>query len=148
MKGKPLLAVTVLSLIGAAAATYATPRSPACRPGDRPLGHPFQARRGGNRALRRIDLRPVGGIRPHSHQPGLCRQQQQEPRPAQSSAQGPDHSARFPRSNDGWEGGSIYNPEDGGTYKATITIADADTLKLKGCIVWPLCKTQTWKRLR
>lgn len=47
-----------------------------------------------------------------------------------------------------WDGGTIYNPEDGGTYKATITPAGADTLKLKGCIVWPLCKTQTWTRIR
>lgn len=47
-----------------------------------------------------------------------------------------------------WDGGTIYNPEDGGTYKATITPAGNDTLKLKGCIVWPLCKTQTWTRIR
>ncbi|MEW9856753.1 DUF2147 domain-containing protein [Novosphingobium sp. M1R2S20] len=47
-----------------------------------------------------------------------------------------------------WTGGTIYNPEDGGTYKATITPAGANTLKLKGCIVWPLCKTQTWTRIR
>jgi len=47
-----------------------------------------------------------------------------------------------------WSGGTIYNPEDGGTYKATITPAGNDTLKLKGCIVWPLCKTQTWTRIR
>lgn len=47
-----------------------------------------------------------------------------------------------------WDGGTIYNPEDGGTYKATITPAGADTLKLKGCIVWPLCKTQTWTRIK
>ena len=46
-----------------------------------------------------------------------------------------------------WTGGTIYNPEDGGTYKATITPEGAQTLKLKGCIVWPLCKTQTWKRI-
>lgn len=47
-----------------------------------------------------------------------------------------------------WTGGTIYNPEDGGTYKATITPAGADSLKLKGCIVWPLCKTQTWTRIK
>lgn len=47
-----------------------------------------------------------------------------------------------------WTGGTIYNPEDGGTYKATITPAGADTIKLKGCIVWPLCKTQTWTRIK
>lgn len=45
-----------------------------------------------------------------------------------------------------WKGGTIYNAEDGGTYKATITPVDANQLKLKGCIVWPLCKTQTWRR--
>lgn len=54
----------------------------------------------------------------------------------------------FTREADKWSGGTIYNPEDGGTYKATITPAGADSLKLKGCIVWPLCKTQTWTRLR
>jgi len=47
-----------------------------------------------------------------------------------------------------WSGGSIYNPEDGGTYKATITPSGTYTLKLKGCIVWPLCKTQTWTRIK
>jgi Uncharacterized protein conserved in bacteria len=54
----------------------------------------------------------------------------------------------FKREDDKWSGGWIYNPEDGGTYKATITPADKNTLKLKGCVVWPLCKTQTWTRLR
>lgn len=54
----------------------------------------------------------------------------------------------FTRSGDAWNGGTIYNPEDGGTYKATITPAGNDTLKLKGCIVWPLCKTQNWTRIR
>nr|WP_230292989.1 DUF2147 domain-containing protein [Croceicoccus sp. Ery5] len=53
----------------------------------------------------------------------------------------------FTRKKDEWSGGTIYNAEDGGTYKATITMQDADHLKLKGCIVWPLCKTQTWTRI-
>jgi len=47
-----------------------------------------------------------------------------------------------------WTGGTIYNAEDGGTYKATVTPSGHDQLKMKGCIVWPLCKTQTWTRLR
>jgi uncharacterized protein (DUF2147 family) len=47
----------------------------------------------------------------------------------------------------GWDKGTIYNADDGGTYKATITVMDADTLNVKGCIVWPLCKSQTWKRI-
>lgn len=54
----------------------------------------------------------------------------------------------FHRGSDGWDGGSIYNPEDGGTYHATITFDGPDRLKLKGCIVWPLCKSQVWTRLR
>jgi uncharacterized protein (DUF2147 family) len=49
---------------------------------------------------------------------------------------------------DQWKGGTVYNPEDGGTYKGTIKLVGADTLKLTGCIVFPLCKTQTWKRIR
>src|ERR1700750_3063103 len=45
-----------------------------------------------------------------------------------------------------WSGGTIYNGEDGGTYKATVTPVSNTQLKLKGCIVWPLCQTQTWTR--
>ena len=47
-----------------------------------------------------------------------------------------------------WRGGTVYNPEDGGTYRGRIRLVDPDTLKLRGCIVAPLCKTQTWKRIR
>ncbi len=54
----------------------------------------------------------------------------------------------FTRSDAGWAGGTIYNGEDGGTYKATVTPVDADHLKVRGCIMWPLCKTQTWTRVR
>jgi len=54
----------------------------------------------------------------------------------------------FTRSDGGWSGGTIYNGEDGGTYRATVTPIDADHLKVKGCIIWPLCKSQTWTRFR
>ena len=47
-----------------------------------------------------------------------------------------------------WKGGTVYNPEDGGAYKGSIKLIDADTLKLTGCIVFPLCKTQTWTRIK
>lgn len=46
-----------------------------------------------------------------------------------------------------WTGGRIYNPEDGNTYSGTITL-QGDTLKLKGCAMAMLCKTQVWTRLR
>lgn len=47
-----------------------------------------------------------------------------------------------------WRGGSVYNPADGGTYRGTITLTDDNTLRLRGCIVAPLCKTQTWTRVQ
>ena len=47
-----------------------------------------------------------------------------------------------------WNGGTIYNAEDGKTYDARITPVDANTLKLRGCIFVPLCKNQTWTRVR
>ncbi|WP_423228893.1 DUF2147 domain-containing protein [Sphingomonas jatrophae] len=46
-----------------------------------------------------------------------------------------------------WNGGKIYNPEDGKTYTAKLT-PSGDTLKVRGCVFVPLCKTQTWTRLR
>ena len=54
----------------------------------------------------------------------------------------------FGYQNGSWTGGSIYNAEDGGTYQATLTLLDKDTLRVKGCIVWPLCKSQDWHRLK
>ncbi len=45
-----------------------------------------------------------------------------------------------------WTGGTVYNPVDGGTYRGKIVMVGDDQLKLTGCIVFPLCKTQTWTR--
>ena len=53
----------------------------------------------------------------------------------------------FKRGAGEWTGGTIYNGDDGGTYKATVTPIDADHLKVKGCIIWPLCKSQIWTRI-
>ena len=46
-----------------------------------------------------------------------------------------------------WKG-KVYNPADGGTYSGTVKLVDAERLSLRGCIVFPLCKTQTWTRVR
>ena len=46
-----------------------------------------------------------------------------------------------------WKG-SIYNPNDGGTYSATVSLKSAGSLEVKGCLVWPLCKTQVWTRVK
>lgn len=45
-----------------------------------------------------------------------------------------------------WTGGAIYRPQDGGTYQGTMDLVGAGALKLKGCVVAPLCQTQEWKR--
>ena len=47
-----------------------------------------------------------------------------------------------------WTGGKVYNAADGGTYSGTITVLSANELKLKGCIVAPLCKTEKWTRIK
>lgn len=47
-----------------------------------------------------------------------------------------------------WKGGSVYNPEDGGTYHGTIKLENDDTLKLTGCVMVPFCRTETWRRAK
>ena len=37
-----------------------------------------------------------------------------------------------------WEGGWIYNPRDGKTYSSNMTLADEDTLQLRGYVISPL----------
>jgi uncharacterized protein (DUF2147 family) len=44
-----------------------------------------------------------------------------------------------------WKG-NIYNPEDGNTYSATLTLVSRDQIKLKGCKAWLLCGERTWLR--
>jgi uncharacterized protein (DUF2147 family) len=47
---------------------------------------------------------------------------------------------------DQWEG-SLYNPEDGYTYKGILTAQSLLTLKLQGCVLGGLiCKSEIWKR--
>ena len=46
-----------------------------------------------------------------------------------------------------WSGGHVYNPGDGNTYRGTLTLVDDNHLKLTGCALWVLCKTQVWTRL-
>lgn len=53
----------------------------------------------------------------------------------------------FTKGQGAWSGGIVYNADDGGTYKATVTPVDADHLKLKGCWFF-ICKTETWTRIR
>lgn len=45
-----------------------------------------------------------------------------------------------------WGKGWVYNPEDGGTYRGSIERLADGRLRLRGCIVAPVCRTQIWTR--
>ena len=47
-----------------------------------------------------------------------------------------------------WTGGRLYNPGDGNSYKGALTLIDRDHLRLEGCALAILCKSQTWTRLK
>jgi len=48
-----------------------------------------------------------------------------------------------------WKGGPLYDPETGNqASKGTLTLTDANTLSVQGCIAVFLCRTQTWRRGR
>ena len=47
-----------------------------------------------------------------------------------------------------WSGGTLYDPASGNTYHGGFALKSNDTLNLKGCIFGPLCRTQTWTRIR
>ena len=44
-----------------------------------------------------------------------------------------------------WDGGTIYDPEGGKTYKSKMTEQGADSLAVEGCILF-FCQAQTWRR--
>lgn len=54
----------------------------------------------------------------------------------------------FSGSGGSWSGGKIYNPDDGKTYTATLTMKGDNTLEVRGCVFVPLCETQTWTRAK
>jgi uncharacterized protein (DUF2147 family) len=45
-----------------------------------------------------------------------------------------------------WRNGRIYNPEDGRSYTATLTLVNANSLAVEGCALM-FCQTQVWRRL-
>lgn len=44
-----------------------------------------------------------------------------------------------------FSGGRIYNPEDGRTYAATLTMRPDGTLQVEGCVLF-ICARQVWRR--
>ncbi len=48
---------------------------------------------------------------------------------------------------DTWEGGKIYDPKSGNDYSAKMSLANPNTLELRGYILIPLLgRTETWTR--
>jgi uncharacterized protein (DUF2147 family) len=50
-----------------------------------------------------------------------------------------------PDGRDFWDGGTIYDPRSGKTYKSKMRLAAPDRLEVSGCILF-LCKGETWTR--
>lgn len=50
-----------------------------------------------------------------------------------------------PAGSNTWQG-AIYNPDDGKTYKTTVKLV-GNTMKVRGCVLSILCKTNTFRRL-
>jgi uncharacterized protein (DUF2147 family) len=49
---------------------------------------------------------------------------------------------------DDWSDGRIYNPNDGRTYRGELKLVNPDKVLVTGCLVFPLCGAQTWKRVK
>jgi uncharacterized protein (DUF2147 family) len=50
--------------------------------------------------------------------------------------------------NNQWDSGTIYDPENGSTYKCIIKMTNSNTLDIRGYIgVEALGRTDVWKRL-
>lgn len=45
-----------------------------------------------------------------------------------------------------WKGGKIHNPR-GGTFNGALSLLDSGRLKIRGCLVWPLCGSRVWTRV-
>lgn len=45
-------------------------------------------------------------------------------------------------------GGHIYNSEDGRTYSANISLTNANTLRVQGCVLRILCGGENWSRVQ
>ncbi|MEG8048746.1 DUF2147 domain-containing protein [Sphingomonas aurantiaca] len=51
-----------------------------------------------------------------------------------------------PHGRNTWSG-QIFVPDMGRTFGSTLTLLDANTIAVKGCLIGGfLCKTQTWRR--
>jgi uncharacterized protein (DUF2147 family) len=84
----------------------------------------------------RILVNPPGGPPVDANNP--------DPKLRKRPVQGLQILSGFTPDGDTWKG-RIYSPEEGKTYKSVLQREGADTLKVKGCVLF-FCKTQTWKK--
>jgi len=47
----------------------------------------------------------------------------------------------------GWINGRVYDPKSGNTYRSELLPQTDGTLRVKGCM-GPICRTETWRRVR
>ena len=52
-----------------------------------------------------------------------------------------------PRGEGYWTG-TIYNPDDGNTYSSNMTLQNANTMRVKGCVASVLCRSMKFVRVR
>jgi uncharacterized protein (DUF2147 family) len=52
----------------------------------------------------------------------------------------------FVRQNNGWEKGSLHNPEDGKTFRSRLRMQEDGNLKVTGCL-GPFCISHPWTRV-
>lgn len=45
-----------------------------------------------------------------------------------------------------WQGGRLYNPEDGRDYKGSLHLQSPTRLVVDGCVLF-VCRTQVWRRV-
>src|SRR5262245_27262816 len=45
-----------------------------------------------------------------------------------------------------WQGGRLYNPEDGRDYKGWLHLQSPTRLVVDGCVLF-ICRTQVWRRV-
>lgn len=131
------------------------------------LGGAAPAPQGGGRAVtgRWHTEREGGVVEIHHCGPALCGRVVDGTRlrsnPDQRDVRNPDRALRgrkvlgarvlsgFTGGPTRWKGGPLYDPETGNQAgSGTLTLVDADTLKVQGCIAMMLCRTQTWRRVR
>ena len=52
-----------------------------------------------------------------------------------------------PTGNANYYEGEIYNPEDGNIYAGSVEVMAANSIRLKGCVLYVLCQEQLWARV-